>query len=406
MAPSKCIKFGLLNAGSLGTNQDEFLIAMGNHSVDIMAINETWLRKGEEDRAPSVPGYKLRHIPRPVSIRGGRGGGVAFYIKDGINARVKVHPEHPNVEQLWLGLTINRKRLLIGTAYRPPWQDLEEFLDAITASISALAPYDSLVLLGDLNVNLLHVNSSKTKQLTAFLDYSNLIQLVQTATHFVGDSSSLIDIICSDATIRNVVVDHISELSHHSFITCEAIFRKPKAKPRLVQFRPFSDILQDQFIADLNMIPWSGIGSLGDVDAMVQTFNSYMAQLYDLHAPLKRRTFRKPPTPWITSNIRLLFKLRDEARARYHVTREPKHRKYYLDLKHEAAAALVREKTAYFKKNINDQKITLNCCGGILRQMCFQITGRNYYRVISITQTTSMLHSWMSLEVAAIIPQK
>ncbi|KAH9637965.1 hypothetical protein HF086_010133 [Spodoptera exigua] len=354
MAPCKHIKFGLLNAGSLGTKQDEFLIAMGNHSVDIMAINETWLRSGEEDRAPSISGYKFKHIPRPVSTRGGRGGGVAFYIRNGINARVRAHPEHSTVEQLWLGLTVNKTKLLIGTAYRPPWQDLELFLDAITASVSALGPYDNIILLGDLNVNLLNSNSSKTRQLMDFFGNFNLVQTVTVATHLVNDSCSLIDIICTDALTRNVEVNHISELGHHAFITCETVFRKPKCKPRIVRFRPLADILPDYFKTDLNAIPWSDIGDLDDVDAMVQIFNTYITQLFDLHAPMKRKTYYKRPTPWITDNIRLMFRLRDEARQRSRETRLPHHKQYYLDLKHEAAAALVREKSAYFKKNINE----------------------------------------------------
>ncbi|XP_063632474.1 probable cytochrome P450 313a1 [Cydia splendana] len=45
-----------------------------------MAINETWLREGEEGRAPVVPNYSLRHVPRPRSVRE-RGGGVGFYIR-------------------------------------------------------------------------------------------------------------------------------------------------------------------------------------------------------------------------------------------------------------------------------------------------------------------------------------
>uniref|UniRef100_A0A2A4IWQ4 Reverse transcriptase domain-containing protein n=1 Tax=Heliothis virescens TaxID=7102 RepID=A0A2A4IWQ4_HELVI len=355
MAPGKYIKFGLFNAGSLATNQDEFLIAMGNHSVDIMAINETWLRSGEEDRAPSISGYKFRHIPRPVSTRGGRGGGVAFYIRNGINARVKAHPEHPSVEQLWLGLTINKTKLLIGTAYRPPWQDLELFLDAITASISALAPYDNVIILGDINVNLLHTNSAKSRQLMGFFSNFNLTQIVTTATHFVNNSCSLIDIVCTDAFTRNVKVNHISELGHHAFITTETVFRKPRCRPRIVRFRPLADILPDYFLKDLNMIPWSDIGGMGDVDNMVYTFNSYITQLFDLHAPLKTKTYYKRPTPWLTDNIRLIFKLRDEARQRCRETKLPHHKQYYLDLKNESAAALVREKTAYFTKNINEQ---------------------------------------------------
>ncbi|PZC74075.1 hypothetical protein B5X24_HaOG208392 [Helicoverpa armigera] len=342
---------------SLGTNQDEFLIAMGNHSVDIMAINETWLRKGEEDRAPSLAGYKFKHthVPRPVSTRGGRGGGVAFYIKNGINARVKAHPEHPTVEQLWLSLTINKRKLLIGTAYRPPWQDLELFLDAITASISALAPYDNVILLGDLNVNLLNSNTSKSRQLMEFFNNFDMTQVVTKATHFINDSCSLIDIISTDVTTRNVEVHHISELGHHSLITCETVFRKPRAKPRVVMFRPLLDILPDIFHEHLHMIPWSDIGDMSDVDSMVDTFTSYIIQLFDLHAPMKKKTYFKRPTPWITDNIRLMFRLREEAKHRCHKTKEPHHKQYYLDLKHEAAAALGREKSAYFTKNINEQ---------------------------------------------------
>lgn len=118
---NKWLKFGLLNAGSLDTNQDEFLIAMNKHSVVVMAINETRLRLGEEGRAPKVPGYRLQHLPRPESVRGGRGGGVAFYIKSGLNTKIRKHPIQTYVEQLWLSLSINGRNILIGTVYRPPW---------------------------------------------------------------------------------------------------------------------------------------------------------------------------------------------------------------------------------------------------------------------------------------------
>ncbi|KAH9645342.1 hypothetical protein HF086_002968 [Spodoptera exigua] len=306
MTRYKRIRFGLLNAGSLGTNQDEFLVAMGNHPVDIMAVNETWLRRGEDDRAPSVPGYRLKHIPRPLSIRGGRGGGVAFYIRNGIPARVRAHPEHANVEQLWLTLTVHRIKLLIGTAYRPPWLELESFLDGLTKSIGGLAPFDNLILLGDFNVNMADVNSSKSKELADFVTYLNLTQVVTTPTHFIGDSSSLIDVICTDAPVRNVEVNHISELSHHAFITCETVFKRHKCQPRSVVYRPLKDILEDYFDRDLKSIPWSTVGDMNDVDSMVQTFNSFVIQLFDLHAPIRSKTFRSRPTPWITDNIRLM----------------------------------------------------------------------------------------------------
>lgn len=355
MINKKNIKFGLLNAGSLGTNQDEFRVAMSCHRVDVMAINETWLRASQQDRAPSLPGYRLKHIPRPEHVRRGRGGGVGFYIHNSISTRSQSHPQCTNIEQFWLNLKTNGKSVLIGTAYRPPWQVLSEFLDGLTEAICGMGSYDHLILLGDLNVDMLNTNCSKNKQMQEFLTYLNLKQVVQSATHFIGDSSSLIDVICTDngMKVRNVVVDHIKELGHHSFVTCEVVIKKEKPKPRMVLYRPIKNILQDHFQIDRDLIPWSVILEMTDVNIMVQAFNYFITQLFDLHAPLVKKTFKDRPTPWITDNVKLLFKLRDKARCRAHKTGREEHKKYYLGLKNQAAHALKSDKKAYFNNFIN-----------------------------------------------------
>lgn len=360
MPRAKCLKFGLLNAGSLGTKQDEFRIAMSEHLVDIMAINETWLRQSEEGRAPSVPGYRLKHVPRSTSVRGGRGGGVGFYIKTGVRARVMQHPEQVDAEQMWLSVNMNGKRILVGTAYRPPWFDLSQFLDSITDSVTALAPYDNIILLGDFNVNLLN-KDHKAATLNDFINYTQMNQVVQTPTHFVGESSTLIDIVCTDIKMRSVVVNHISELGNHSFIVCEAVIKKEKAKPRSVTYRPVKDILVDQFTADLESIPWLEMSRSNDVNSIVTHFANATTQLFDLHAPIRTKWFKDPPTPWITDNIKLMFKLRDEARGKYNKLKKNTSdeeklktaRKYYIDLKNQAIFSLAREKDTYFSRDIN-----------------------------------------------------
>ncbi|XP_063617218.1 uncharacterized protein LOC134790380 [Cydia splendana] len=77
----KKLTFGLLNPGSLGTRHHEFLAAMSSADVDIMAICETWLREGQELRAPAPPGYRLRHVPRDAASGRARGGGVGKYVE-------------------------------------------------------------------------------------------------------------------------------------------------------------------------------------------------------------------------------------------------------------------------------------------------------------------------------------
>ncbi|CAH2265565.1 jg10097 [Pararge aegeria aegeria] len=129
--------------GSLTTKHDEFAVTLQSHSPDILAINETWLKAGEEARAPNIQGYKLIHLPRPTEVSS-RGGGVGFYVKRGFRVRKCAHPSGlAEVEQMWISLSINLHNILIGTAYRPPWLDIDKFFDALTDR-AGLEKFDGL----------------------------------------------------------------------------------------------------------------------------------------------------------------------------------------------------------------------------------------------------------------------
>lgn len=354
MTKNMLLKVGLLNMGSLGTKHDEFLLAMHKHSVDIMAINETWLRPGEDNRAPIVPGYRFKHNPRPQSIRSGRGGGVGFYIKNNISAKIRIHPEHLDVEQIWLSFKLNGKHILIGTAYRPPWLDLDTFFDGLSQSAVALSPYDNIIILGDFNVNLLDSSSASSKKFYDFISQHKLKQIVECSTHYSGHTSTLIDVICTDISSCRVDVDHIIDLNQHCFISCETLLKNNIPKPLKLCYRPFKDIITELFENDLKMIPWHVIDENHDVNIMVKIFNSHIIQLYDMHVPIKSYVFKTPPTPWITDNIKFMFKLRDKARSRFQRTKIESHRQYYLELKRLSSTALFNEKKGYFTQHINN----------------------------------------------------
>ena len=101
-----------------------------------------------------MPGYRLRCTPRPTHVRGGRGGGVAFYIRRSVHVRYETCAD-TSIEQMWLSTRLNGKRVIIGTAYRPQWMNVEAFIDALTLSVTSFSAFDHIVLLGDFNINLL-----------------------------------------------------------------------------------------------------------------------------------------------------------------------------------------------------------------------------------------------------------
>ncbi|XP_026328190.1 uncharacterized protein LOC113236375 [Hyposmocoma kahamanoa] len=328
---------------------------MDRHDVDIMAINETWLRDGEEGRAPSVTGYRLRHIPRPPAMRS-RGGGVGFYIRRGVVVRTLPHPPAPLVEQMWLCVNVNGKKLLVGTAYRPPWLNVDTFVDALAESLSCFSWCNNVVLLGDFNINLLSITDSSTKKLTDFLTSHTLHQYVTTPTHFTEYSETLIDTISTDIDNTVVVVDYIPELSRHAFITCTLNIVKAKQTPVRITRRNLHTIDYERFDVDLSTIDWMRITHLEDVNDMVRQFSECLVGLFDVHAPLRILHARQRQYPWITYNVKQLVKRRDEAHAAARHSGNDSQKSYYKDLKKVVNDVLISEKKAYYNHYVNKQK--------------------------------------------------
>lgn len=196
MTKNKLLQVGLLNAGSLGTFHDDFIVNMEKYSVDLMAINETWLKLGEDDKAPIVPNYRLRHTPRPVAMKDGRGGGVGFYIRQGISVKflnsINISEQ---IEQMWLKLSSNSKKVIIGTAYRPRWVNVELFFECLLETIASFPDCDNLILLGDFNINFLDKSDNKCKILEEFLSNAGLSQQISAPTHFTDTSETLINLV-------------------------------------------------------------------------------------------------------------------------------------------------------------------------------------------------------------------
>ena len=64
----------------------------------------------------------------------------------------------------------------------------------------------------------------------------------------------------------------------------------------------------------------------------------------NIHAPIKTSRFTKPPSPWITDNIKLMMNLRDKALSKYKRTQNVNHWNYYKELRNYTTFAIRTEK--------------------------------------------------------------
>ncbi|KAI8441229.1 hypothetical protein MSG28_014878 [Choristoneura fumiferana] len=347
--------FGSDSVCSLCTNHDNIAVLCARHNLALLAINETWIRAGEDGRAAVIPGYRFRHSPRPQGERS-RGGGVGYYTDCIMKFRTWPHPVDPAhrlVEQMWVTCTLNGKKIVIGTAYRPPWMNSDLFFDALSDSISSIPEYDHIILLGDFNINLLGKMDSKISKLHTFLSTFNLSQLITKPTHFTETSQTLLDVVCTDLTAKDIMVEHVGgSLYGHCLIVCELNIRYERPKPYTITYRALKNITTKNFDLSLQREDWS---LCGNVNVMVSSLNHRMVTLFDHFAPVKSVVIRHKSYPWITDTVKLMMELRDKALSQYHRTKSDSKKQYYRSLKSIVNRALYTEKIAYFKKEINSK---------------------------------------------------
>ena len=355
MTPTnKCLfKVGLYNAQSLNTCGDDFILAVDSFAPDLLAINESWLREGCDALAPVIPSYKFKMLPRPQDVRGGRGGGLAYYIRKGVKTRTLRHPVSV-VEQWWLKINVNGLKIAVGTAYRPPWQSIDLFLDALTESVTLFGNHDKIVLLGDFNINQTDTRSPAFHKFNSFLQSVNLSQIVNVPTHFTDNSATIIDVVCTDVAVKCIEACHVSGINGHLMVKVTFHIKKQKFLPKFITYRPIKNITLESFNKELVACNFSAILNLSSVSDTVEAFNQCIVDLFDRFAPLRTSYIKQKPLPWVTDNIRFMINLKDNAFERYRSTNLESHKSYYKSLKSQVQSAIFCEKRAYFNYNINN----------------------------------------------------
>ncbi|CAG9137811.1 unnamed protein product [Plutella xylostella] len=343
---------------SINTGQDELLVSIDRHKPDILALNETWLKEGQDLCAPKVPGYVLKLSPRP----GGRkGGGVGFYIRRGLNARVREHPDSA-LEQLWLEVRPRGMgRIAVGTAYRPDSSSKTRVptgvaIDALSESISSFGECSLVCVMTDFNVDLLKPSLTPAPEVLTFFQQQNLTNLVNEPTRVVENSATLLDLIITDnpQLFRNLSVHHNPSLSDHAMVLVDLAIKIPKEPPQYVWTRVLSKIDEKNFLQDLKEQPWSEILKYDDVEIMTSHFNDLLTCIFDKHSPLKRIRINQRPRPWLTDVGKHMMFLRDKAWSKALATKTERHRRYFKDLKNLVNSAIKSEKRAYFNFFVNN----------------------------------------------------
>jgi hypothetical protein len=291
-----CLTIASLNVQSLNCHFDEVCELLACRNYDILAIAESWLCNHTDPKYYQIHGYDFFHYTRYAEPRGA---GVALYAKSHLRASLSLQPvlEKLNFESICCTLQVNGNALpfAIVVAYRNFRCSISQFLTDLPDLFQACSFLSNgLLLLGDININLLHDNAD-VRRYTSILSSYGLQQLLRQPTRVTATSSSLIDHIVSQPSVP---VFHASacdcEISDHRITVCAVLLHQtppaPQYRSNLV--RDFRYYDNEAFLNELFWTPFHRVKALTNVDDMTDLFSHWFCYVADRHAPLHLKSVK------------------------------------------------------------------------------------------------------------------
>ncbi|MEW8185640.1 MAG: reverse transcriptase family protein [Candidatus Thiodiazotropha endolucinida] len=348
------------------------LIRCESAAYDVMIFTESWLNHTIPNGRISIEHF---HEPLRYDRNERTGGGVAVYIRDSISFKRRSDLEIPNLEAVWVEISLRCKTILIGGFYRPPNSPVEYFNRIIESLDRACnTNINDMVILGDFNYNMQCVNNNKIYEL---MQQYNLKQLIQEPTHFTESSESLIDLILV-RNVNNVITSGVydtfleSQVRYHCPVICILKFNKclPKSYKRRVWNYDKADF--NLFRNLLSNVDWNCIIDENDIDKSVEKFTSVLIQTAEKSIPNKIATIRPNEYPWINGLIRKLIRKRKRLYRRAKRTNVQQVWQNFRKTRNTVINEIRKSKAEYFSKlsdQLNEEKINPKLFWKISKQL-------------------------------------
>ena len=304
-----------LNTQCITSKFDEFNVMINRYEFDIITLTETWLKDNifMLDYVKNMPGYQFEYRNRSESKilnekgEEKKGGGLACYIKNGINYKIRTDIEKidPSIEHQWLEISGKNRNssYLLGTFYQPSSVESEKqaWLDKFDTILSKVfLKWEGIVILtGDFNIDLLN---SDTPTARKYLDILQSFELSQHISRATRKDKTLIDHIMStipEKIVYENIVPCDTIISDHDAPYTIINIRKQKFENRYKVIRDEKSFNLLNYKEDFSQIPLSILYALDDPEEQISVLNDLITECLNKHAPLKRVKFTRPPAPWM-----------------------------------------------------------------------------------------------------------
>ena len=352
-----------LNIRSLCSNMEDLcaLLSMLNCRFDVIGITESWLSDNIEPLY-SIPGYSVYHSLRPAGMRGG---GISIFVSHGFDVNIlqQTKLSNPHIESLFLSVYQPRAKrsFVLGTVYKPPAANCNEFTNLLCNTISGLPLKNSeLILCGDFNIDLFNVDIHvPTAEFIYRLFSLSLSPVITKPTRVTDRSATLIDNIFVDNSLDYRAGILSSDISDHFpiFIIKKNYFSvATRADTIHIAYRVINEQTLNHLRQLLLTTNFENLSLELNNDIAFTLLSDCVYSYYNLACPIVRKTLssKRMKKPWITADILSCIRLRNAYSVLWKSNRFPTH--LYKQYRNQVTNIIRNAKQHYYLEKFNRMK--------------------------------------------------
>ena len=307
------LQIALTNAQSLSGHIDEFRNFFSDKNYHVIAVTESWLKDHMYDASVSLDNYYL--LRRDRSFSGG--GGVCVYVHNSLRARCVASSRDVEKRPEFLMIEISAgdaPNLLLCVVYRPP--RIRHFDDIVEAFTDISYSYSDIIIVGDFNINM-QANNRFTQLIHDFTESQGLSLVPSNPTHHTAKSHTWLDLVIVDNLGKMISFTQSGTpfLSGHELISLEYKFPTKPISNFTFTYRDFRSFNSVSYL-DALQESLGDISFTGDISGIITSINIRLIQTLDRHAPQKSYCSKRPPAPWIDTEMKNHIAKRERLRNR------------------------------------------------------------------------------------------
>ena len=323
-----------------------------------MVLTETW-NDSRNLNMCKIDNYEVEHTHRTLS----RGGGVSIFANSlmyGIKKVNELSVCNETIEtcvvRIFRKNDTECEHFIVGV-YRPRHDDDEPFLDALHEILSSnLLHNKTIILAGDMNINLLKNHDNYVKQYISMLNSLNFVQVITKATRFPNGATSTYNPSCLDHIFINKFTEtsgpiFFADISDHCPTSLAFEIKnntQSTNEKQKINFRLDNEVHRSNFETKISQTDWNFLADISDIDQQFVAFQNYINSTYCDCFPLKTKFIsnKRKNNPWITESTMAKIKLKSSYYKQYRngiITKEENNR-----LKNRLNKEINHDKKTYY----------------------------------------------------------